>query len=137
MTMLGAFYALLSRYSGAEDLVVGSASRTEALRDTEGLIGMMLNTVALRVDLSGDPSVTELLGRVRDATARGVREPGCAVSSTYCGQSRPSGDPGTAHLPGPLLVPRPAEPDLDVPGVTILPTTRAATTPRRRTSTWS
>ncbi len=68
MVLLTAFAALLSRHSGQTDLVVGTpvAGRTRA--ETEGLIGLFLNTLALRVDLSGDPGFGELLERVRAAT---------------------------------------------------------------------
>jgi amino acid adenylation domain-containing protein len=64
-TMLAAFLVLLHRYSGASDVVVGSGLANRRLREVEDLIGMLVNTVALRVDLSGDPTVTELLARVR------------------------------------------------------------------------
>ncbi|HLK56986.1 MAG TPA: amino acid adenylation domain-containing protein, partial [Chthonomonadaceae bacterium] len=67
MTLLAAFQTLLSRYSHQEDIVVGTpiANRTRA--EVEGVIGLFLNTLALRGDLSGDPSFRELLGRVREA----------------------------------------------------------------------
>ncbi|HLK55511.1 MAG TPA: amino acid adenylation domain-containing protein [Chthonomonadaceae bacterium] len=66
MTLLAAFNVLLSRYSGQDDIVVGSpiANRTQA--ELEGLIGFFVNSVPLRTDLSGDPSFVELLGRVRE-----------------------------------------------------------------------
>ena len=56
MTLLAAFQTLLSRYSGQDDIVVGTpiANRTRA--EVEGLIGFFVNTLALRTDLSGDPS---------------------------------------------------------------------------------
>src|SRR5688500_8688757 len=62
---------LLSRWSGQEDLVVGSpiAGRTQV--GTEGLIGFFVNTLALRIDLSGDPTFQELVHRVRE-TALGA-----------------------------------------------------------------
>ncbi|HLK54917.1 MAG TPA: amino acid adenylation domain-containing protein [Chthonomonadaceae bacterium] len=65
MTLLSAFYVLLARYSGQEDIVVGTpiANRTRA--EVEGLIGFFVNTLALRGDLSGDPSFRDLLDRVR------------------------------------------------------------------------
>jgi len=71
MLLLAAFMLLLRRYSGQEDLVVGTliANRTEP--ETEGLIGFFVNMLALRTDLSGDPSFRELLRRVRD-TALGA-----------------------------------------------------------------
>ncbi|OJH38589.1 non-ribosomal peptide synthetase [Cystobacter ferrugineus] len=67
MTLLAGFQAVLARYSGQDDIVVGSpiANRTRA--ETEGLIGFFVNTLALRTDLSGDPTFRELLGRVKDS----------------------------------------------------------------------
>src|SRR5215211_6838524 len=66
MVLLGAFQALLARYSGQEDIAVGTpiAGRNQA--ETEDLIGFFVNTLVLRTDLSGDPTFKELLGRVRE-----------------------------------------------------------------------
>ncbi|HZH31548.1 MAG TPA: amino acid adenylation domain-containing protein, partial [Pyrinomonadaceae bacterium] len=68
MTLLAAFQLLLSRYSGQEDIIVGTpiAGRTRA--EAEGLIGFFVNTLALRTDLSGDPTFVELMKRVREVT---------------------------------------------------------------------
>ncbi|WP_343073630.1 amino acid adenylation domain-containing protein [Pyxidicoccus fallax] len=68
MALLSGFQALLSRYSGQTDVVVGTdiAGRTHA--DTEGLIGFFINQLVMRGDLSGDPTFRELLGRTRQAT---------------------------------------------------------------------
>ncbi|MGK3959181.1 non-ribosomal peptide synthase/polyketide synthase [Sorangium sp. So ce118] len=68
MTLLAAFQVLLHRYTGQDDIVVGSpiAGRTHA--QTEGLIGFFINTLVLRTDLSRQPTVRELLGRVREVT---------------------------------------------------------------------
>jgi Non-ribosomal peptide synthetase modules and related proteins len=65
MTLLGAFMALLARYSGQEDIVVGSPIANRNRSETEALIGFFVNTLVLRVDLSGNPPFEELLGRVR------------------------------------------------------------------------
>jgi amino acid adenylation domain-containing protein len=71
MVMLGALDVLLHRYTGVDDIAVGSpiANRTDVA--TEQVIGLFANTLVLRTDLSGEPTVRELLRRVRD-TALGA-----------------------------------------------------------------
>ncbi|HZF12136.1 MAG TPA: amino acid adenylation domain-containing protein [Thermoanaerobaculia bacterium] len=66
MVLLAAFQALLARYSGQEDLVVGSPVAGRTHREIEGLIGFFVNTLVLRGDLSGEPTFRQLLGRVRE-----------------------------------------------------------------------
>ena len=66
MTLLAAFQVLLYRYTGQEDVVVGSPIAGRTTVETERLIGLFLNTLVLRTDLSGNPTFRELLGRVRD-----------------------------------------------------------------------
>ena len=68
MTLLAAFQALLSRLSGQDDIVVGSPVAGRHRAETEPLIGFFLNTLALRTDLSGNPSFRELLVQVRETT---------------------------------------------------------------------
>jgi amino acid adenylation domain-containing protein len=68
MTMLAAFTLLLSRYSGQQDIVVGSAIANRNRREIEPLIGFFVNTLALRTNLQGNPSFLELLERVKQVT---------------------------------------------------------------------
>ncbi|MBD2561225.1 MULTISPECIES: non-ribosomal peptide synthetase [Nostoc] len=68
MTLLTVFTLLLSRYSGQEDIVVGSAIANRNRRETESLIGFFVNTLALRTNLQGNPTFLELLQRVKQAT---------------------------------------------------------------------
>ncbi|MFZ6030187.1 MAG: amino acid adenylation domain-containing protein [Chloroflexota bacterium] len=68
MTLLAAFQALLARYTGQEDIVVGTPVANRRHAQIEGLIGCFINTLALRTDLAGDPTFTELLRRVREST---------------------------------------------------------------------
>ena len=65
MTLLAAFQALLYRYTGQEDIVVGSPIANRNRTEIEGLIGFFVNTLVLRTDLSDSPSFRELLQRVR------------------------------------------------------------------------
>ncbi|HEX7241526.1 MAG TPA: amino acid adenylation domain-containing protein, partial [Longimicrobiaceae bacterium] len=67
MTTLAAWQALLGRYAGQEDVVVGSPVAGRTRRELEGLIGFFVNMLAMRADLSGDPTFAGLLGRVREA----------------------------------------------------------------------
>ena len=66
MTLLAAFQVLLARYTGQEDVVVGTPVAGRNRAELEGLIGFFLNTLVLRTDLSGDPTFSELLRRVRE-----------------------------------------------------------------------
>jgi amino acid adenylation domain-containing protein len=68
MTLLGAFQVLLSRYSGSEDVVVGSSIAGRTRGEVEELIGFFINSLVLRTDLGGDPSFREVLRRVRTVT---------------------------------------------------------------------
>src|SRR6185295_11704675 len=68
MTLLGAFKVLLGRYGGSDDVVVGSPIAGRTRREVEELIGLFLNTLVLRTDLSGDPSFRAVLRRVREVT---------------------------------------------------------------------
>ncbi|HSF40925.1 MAG TPA: amino acid adenylation domain-containing protein [Thermoanaerobaculia bacterium] len=67
MVLLAGFEALLGRFSGQDDLAVGSPIAGRNPVETEGLIGFFVNTLVLRGDLSGTPTFGELLGRVREA----------------------------------------------------------------------
>jgi len=67
-TLLAGFAALLSRYSGQDDLPIGSVTAGRDHSETQLLLGYFLNTVVFRMDLSGDPSFRELLHRVRNLT---------------------------------------------------------------------
>jgi amino acid adenylation domain-containing protein len=71
MVLLAAFQTVLSRWSGQDDVVVGSPIAGRTHSRTENLIGFFVNTLALRTDLSGDPSFAELVRRVKE-TALGA-----------------------------------------------------------------
>ncbi|HET8772838.1 MAG TPA: amino acid adenylation domain-containing protein, partial [Thermoanaerobaculia bacterium] len=65
MVLLAAFQALLHRYTGQNDITVGSPIANRQYRETEGLIGMFVNTLALRNEVSADEPFTALLAKVK------------------------------------------------------------------------
>ncbi|RKH60621.1 condensation domain-containing protein, partial [Corallococcus aberystwythensis] len=68
VTLLSAFNVLLSRYTGQDDIVVGTPIAGRPRAEVEGLIGLFVNMLALRSDLSGNPTFKELLRRVHEST---------------------------------------------------------------------
>ena len=66
MTLLAAFEVLLWRYSGQQDVVVGTPIAGRSRSELEGLIGLFANTLPLRADCSGNPAFRALLRRVRE-----------------------------------------------------------------------
>jgi amino acid adenylation domain-containing protein len=71
MTLLAAFQILLHRYTGQDDIIVGSPIAGRHLVETEKLIGVFINTLVLRTDFSGNPTFQTLLAHVRE-TALGA-----------------------------------------------------------------
>jgi len=71
MTLLASFITLLHRYTGQTDIVVGTPIANRNQSEIEDLIGFFINTLALRVDASGDLSFRELLSRVREVALGG------------------------------------------------------------------
>ena len=71
MTLLSAFSVLMSRYSGQDDVAIGTPIANRTRQETEGLIGFFVNTMVMRSDLSQDPSMVELLNLTREMTLQG------------------------------------------------------------------
>ncbi len=71
MTLLAAFQTLLHRYSGQDDIAIGTPVANRNRAEIEGLIGFFVNTLVIRGDLSNQPSFRELVRRVRE-TALGA-----------------------------------------------------------------
>lgn len=68
MTLLAAFKILLARYTGQDEVVIGTPIANRNWIEIENLIGFFVNTLVLRTDLSGNPSFEELLKRIREVT---------------------------------------------------------------------
>ena len=65
MILLAAFQTLLHRYSGQEDIAVGSPIAGRLGKETEGLVGFFVNSLVMRSNLAGDPTFRDLLRQVR------------------------------------------------------------------------
>ncbi len=66
MTLLAGWKALLHRYTGQDDIVVGAPVANRTRSEYENMVGFFVNSVLLRTDLSGDPEFLQLLSRVRE-----------------------------------------------------------------------
>jgi amino acid adenylation domain-containing protein len=73
MLLTAAFKIVLSRHSGQDDILIGTPVANRSRKEIEGVIGLFLNTLVLRTDLSGDPTFTELIRRVRETTLGAFR----------------------------------------------------------------
>jgi myxalamid-type nonribosomal peptide synthetase MxaA len=73
VTLVSAFDVLLHRYSGHRDICLGVAVANRTRPELDGLIGLFVNMLVLRADLSGNPRFTELLGRMQ-AVSLGAQE---------------------------------------------------------------
>ncbi|MDQ3205049.1 MAG: SDR family NAD(P)-dependent oxidoreductase, partial [Pseudomonadota bacterium] len=71
MTLLAGWSALLSRLSGQSEVVIGTPVANRQHTELEGLIGFFVNTLALRVEVGSDPSVSELLSQAKGVTLEG------------------------------------------------------------------
>jgi amino acid adenylation domain-containing protein len=68
VALLATFGVLLARYSGQDDIVIGTPFAGRNRSELESMVGYFINPLALRLDLSGDPTFTELLARARETT---------------------------------------------------------------------
>ncbi|HEU4323869.1 MAG TPA: amino acid adenylation domain-containing protein [Roseiflexaceae bacterium] len=75
MTTLAAFAVLLQRYSGQDDLLIGTPITSRSRAELEGVMGCFINMLVLRLDLSGQPSFRELLARVRKTALEAYANP--------------------------------------------------------------
>jgi amino acid adenylation domain-containing protein len=97
MTLLAGFAALLGRYSGEDDVVIGSPIANRNRAETEALIGFFVNTQVLRIRLEGDPSLRQVLGRVRETALAAYAHQDLAFEQLV-GDLRPGRDPARQPL---------------------------------------
>jgi amino acid adenylation domain-containing protein len=71
MTLLSAFAVLLHRYSGEDDIIIGTPIAGRNREEVENLIGFFINTLPLRIDLANNPAFVALLSRVKQTALEG------------------------------------------------------------------
>jgi amino acid adenylation domain-containing protein len=118
MVLMAAFEAVLGRVAGQDDFAVGTAVANRPVADVEGLIGLFANTLALRADLRGDPTVVELLGRVRGACL-GAYEHQELPFERLVEELRPVRDLSRTPVFQVMLVLQEALPEVGLPGLAI------------------
>jgi natural product biosynthesis luciferase-like monooxygenase protein/amino acid adenylation domain-containing protein/non-ribosomal peptide synthase protein (TIGR01720 family) len=117
MLMLASWKALLARWSGQHDLVVGTPIGNRSRPELEPLIGYVAHAVPLRTDLSGDPTFRELLGRVRDVVVEAYAQPDVPYEHLVR-EVEPTKDPGRERVFDTMFVLHSRfAPDLELPGL--------------------
>jgi amino acid adenylation domain-containing protein len=97
MTLLAGFEMFLHRYTGEDDVVVGSPIANRNRAETEALIGFFVNTQVLRTRLDGDPSLRQVSGRVRETALAAYAHQDLAFEQLV-NELRPSRDPARQPL---------------------------------------
>ena len=120
MVLLAAFSALLSRYSGSSDIVVGSPVANRSLPELDDLVGMFVNTIALRVGVDQDRPLGELLTRAREVAVSGLSHAGVPLEEVI-ERLNPPRDLGYNPVFQVMLVVNPAGPRVDSPGLAVRP----------------
>ncbi len=105
MVLLAAFQALLHRYTGQEQFLVGMPHANRDRPELEGVVGFFVNTLPIRADLSGEPSFRTLLARVREASL-GAHEHAEAPFEHIVKALRPERDLSTLPLVQVVLAPQ-------------------------------
>ncbi len=117
MTLLAGFELLLARWSGQDDLAVGTVVANRRRRELEGLIGFFVNTLALRARLAGNPTFRELQARAREA-ALGAYAHQDLPFEKLVGELQPERDASRAPLvQAVLMLQNTPEPELRFAGI--------------------
>jgi len=120
MTLLTAFKVLLHRYTGLEDITVGTPIANRQRHDLENLIGFFTNTLAIRTDLSGIPAFRDLLRLVRETLLDAYAHQDLPFEYLV-EELHPERTLSHSPLVQVLFVMKHTEPDLELPGLLVTP----------------
>ncbi len=118
MSLAATFAALLYRYSGQSDVSFGTPVSNRSESETQNLIGMFVNMLVLRVDMDGDPTVRELVRRVRNASLGAYAHQDLPIERLVS-ELQPSRDPSrTQMFQAVFALEEDLAKDVTMPGVT-------------------
>ena len=115
------FAIVLSALSGQDDLVIGTPSANRQRTEVEGLIGFFVNTLALRADLSGNPSVAGLLAQVRAMTLDAYSHPDLPFEQVVDALQPPRSLGHSPLFQVMLVLQNNLQGELALPGLTVAP----------------
>ncbi|MEA2691483.1 MAG: hypothetical protein QOJ16_870, partial [Acidobacteriota bacterium] len=119
MTLLAGFTAFLTRYTGQDDVAVGTPIANRTRREIEGLIGFFVNTLVLRTRAAGEPAFRQLLGNVRQNAIAAFQHQEVPFERVV-EELSPERDPSRTPLFQVMfLVPDPGREPLALPGLTL------------------
>ena len=120
MVLLAGFAAVLARYAGQDDVVIGSPVTDRPVTELDDVVGMFVDTVPLRVDLAGEPTGRELLARVRETCVAGFDAAHLPLDRIL-ELAAPRREPGRHPLFQVMFVLNPAGGPTSLPGVDVAP----------------
>lgn len=121
ITLLAAFQTLLQRYTRQDDIVVGSPAAGRLSKETESLIGLSANPLALHTDLAGNPTFRQLLGRVHTVVLEAYAYQGLPFEKS-AEELQPEQDPSHHPLFHQMFVLQQSlRPTLELPGLDVRP----------------
>ncbi|MFD9820066.1 non-ribosomal peptide synthetase [Streptomyces violascens] len=120
-TVLTGWALTLSRLAGTEDVVIGAPAANRTRPELEGLIGFFVNTVALRVDLSGEPTVADLVRRTDAAVLSALQHQDLPFERVVEAVNPPRNLGHTPLFQAMLAWQKSAEETLELPGVESVP----------------
>ncbi len=119
MTLLAAFGTLLHKYSGQDDICIGTPIANRTLVETRNLMGFFVNTLALRASYAGDPAFDDILQQIKKITVDAYAHQDLPFEKVV-DLVQPERDPGTSPLFQVMFVLQDSEPGaIALPGLTV------------------
>ena len=119
MVLLAALAALLYRYTGQSDIVIGTPTAGRMSVQTRALLGVFINTLVLRTDLSGEPSFRELITRARRTALEAFSHQELPFHSLVSAVNPERDSSGSSLLQVMLVLQTIPLPDVELPGLTV------------------